>query len=73
MRRLYIKLPGQDCRETREVLELLKCYPGVHECILYFADTKKTVSTLNRFGVDFHPELLKQLKNLLSEAEIVVK
>ena len=73
VRRLYIKLPGRECRETEKVLELLRSYPGVHECILYFADTKKTVSTLNKFGVDFHRDLLSELKNLLGNTEIVVK
>ncbi len=71
--RLYVKLPSQNAAVTNEVLARLKEYPGVHECILYFADTKKTVSTLNRFGVDLNRNLLKDLKNLLGESEIVVK
>ncbi len=73
VRRLYIKVPGRESREMEEVLNLLRRYPGVHECIIYFADTQKTVSTLNKFGVDFHPDLLNSLKNLLGDAEIVIK
>ncbi len=72
-KRLYIKLPSRTCRETESVLDLLRLYPGIHECILYFEDTKKSVSTLNRFGIEIHDELLQKLKNLLGDAEIVVK
>ncbi len=71
--RLYIKLPGQQSPQTAEVLDLLKNYPGVHECILYFADTKKTVSSLNHFGVKLDRELIEQLKILLGDTEIVIK
>ncbi|MBQ4052176.1 MAG: DNA polymerase III subunit alpha [Clostridia bacterium] len=73
VRRLYIKLPSETGPQVSEVLELLKSHPGVHECILYFSDTKKTVSTLNRFGVDICRDLLDNLKILLGESEIVVK
>ncbi len=72
-RKLYIKLPSQISGEMNTVLELLKQYPGVNECILYFSDTKKSVSTLNQFGVDLHPELISGLKKILGESEIVVK
>jgi len=71
--RLYIKLPGRDSEVTQKVLELLRFYPGIHECILYFSDTKKSVSTLNQFGVEICDELLARLKKLLGDAEIVVK
>ncbi|MBQ8894106.1 MAG: DNA polymerase III subunit alpha [Clostridia bacterium] len=72
-KRLYIKLPSRNSAKTDDVLELLRFYPGVHECILYFADTKKSVSTLNKFGVDIEEKLLKDLKKILGESEIVVK
>ena len=73
MQRLYLKLPSREASVTQEVLELLKRYPGVNECILYFTDTQKSFSTLNHFGVDIHNDLLRQLKGILSEAEIVIK
>ena len=71
--KLYIKLPSQQSSKMQYVLDLLKAYPGVNECILYFADTKKSVSTLNRFGVDIHPNLISELKKAVGDAEIVVK
>jgi DNA polymerase-3 subunit alpha len=72
-RRLYLKLSSKDSVEYDQVIELLAKYSGVHECILYFADTKKSVSTLNRFGIDINDHLLKALKNILDESNIVVK
>ncbi len=71
--KLYIKLPSQNSKEMELVLNLLKEYPGVNECVLYFSDTKKSVSTLNKFGVDLHPKLIESLKKMLGDAEIVVK
>ncbi len=72
-KRLYIKLPSRNSQKAEEVLELLRFYPGIHECILYFADSKKSVSTLNKFGVEISEELLQKLKRVLGESEIVVK
>lgn len=72
-RRLYLKLPSSDSSVTAQVLSVLQKYPGVCECILYFSDTKKSVSTLNRFGISIDDELLLSLKNILNEADIVIK
>lgn len=72
-KRLYLKLPSRNSNETEAVLALLKSHPGIYECILYFADTQKSVSTLNRFGVNIEDNLLRELKKILGEAEIVVK
>ena len=72
-KRLYIKLPQKECSEMEQVLEVLKKYPGLHECIFYFEDTKKSFSTLNRFGVDLRDELLNELCQILKKEEIVVK
>ena len=73
MLRLYLKLPSQSAKETDEVLEILKTAPGVHECILYFSDTKKSVSTLNKFGVEISDPLLEKLRIVLKDSEIVIK
>ncbi len=72
-RRLYLKLPGNQSPVTGRVLDVLKMHPGVCECILYFEDTKKSVSTLNRFGISIDDNLLSDLKNILNEANIVIK
>ncbi len=72
-RRLYLKLPSNQSTVTDRVLEVLQKYPGIHECILYFTDTKKSVSTLNRFGISIDDNLLNELKNILNEADIVIK
>ncbi len=72
-KKLYIKLPSQKSPEADAVLQLLKEYPGINECILYFADTKKSVSTLNKSGIEIKPDLVEKLKKMLGDAEIVVK
>ncbi len=73
VKRLYLKLPGQNDPTTERVLEVLQENPGDQECILYFSDTKKSVSTLNKFGIIIGDALLKELKKLLDDSEIVVK
>ncbi len=72
-KRLYLKLPSQNEPITEQVLEILKSKPGVHECILYFSDSGKSVSTLNKSGIELGDELLSQLRNVLKDSEIVVK
>ena len=72
-RRLYLKLSSKDSEEYKQVIEILLAHSGVYECILYFADTHKSVSTLNRFGIDINDQLLKSLKNVLNESNIVIK
>ena len=73
IRRLYLKLPSKNAPQYEQVIEILSEYSGVYECILYFADTQKSVSTLNRFGIDINDQLLGRLKNILDEANIVIK
>lgn len=72
-KRLYIKLPSLDSELTQKVLNILQQYEGIQECILYFEDTRKSVSTLNRFGISICDDLLKNLKELLDSANIVIK
>ena len=72
-RRLYLKMPGNQSPVTGAVLEVLRRHPGVCECILYFEDSQKSVSTLNRFGISIDDALLEELKNILNEANIVIK
>ena len=73
VKRLYLKLPSKESAETEKVISVLKKHSGVQECILYFADTKKSVSTLNNFGIDIGDSLLLELKKILNDSEIVVK
>lgn len=72
-KRLYLKLPSKESGEMKAVLDILQKYPGEHECIFYFEDTKKSFSTLNRFGVALEDDLLNELCNFLKKEEIVVK
>ncbi len=72
-KRLYIKLKSKNSPEFNQVLSVLEKYPGVHECIFYFEDTKKSFSTLNRFGIDIQENLLQELCKILKKDEIVVK
>ena len=72
-KRLYLKLPSQKSLQYERVLETFAKHPGIHECILYFSDTKKSVSTLNKFGINIDDSLLVELKSVLNESDIVIK
>ena len=72
-KRLYLKLVSKDSHQYEQVIKILSEYSGMHECILYFADTQKSVSTLNRFGIDINDQLLSRLKIILDEENIVIK
>lgn len=72
-KRLYIKLKSRESKEFKQVIAVLEKYPGVQECIFYFEDTKKSFSTLNRFGIEIQENLLQELCKILKKEEIVVK
>ena len=73
IKRLYLKIPSQSSLEMQRVLDVLQKHPGAQECILFFSDSKKSVSTLNRFGICIDDSLLFELKKILNDSEIVVK
>jgi hypothetical protein len=70
---LYLKLPSREDALTGKVLYVLKRHSGIQECILYFEDSKKSVSTLNSFGISIDDNLVEDLKELLKSTDIVIK
>jgi DNA polymerase-3 subunit alpha len=73
IKRLYLKLPSREDALTGKVLDVLKRHSGIQECILYFEDSKKSVSTLNSFGISIDDNLVEDLKELLKSTDIVIK
>ncbi len=67
--KLYLKLPSEDSLEYRKTRAILNMFPGENQVVLYFADTKIRRGTL----CSFTDTMLQELKNLLSELNVVLK
>ena len=68
-RKLYLKLSSTDGKMLRRIDLLLEMFIGNDVMVQYFADIKKQRST----GCLIHPALVKELKELLGEENVVVK
>jgi DNA polymerase-3 subunit alpha len=66
---LYLRLPGEDNKVYPKVKAMLNMFPGESGVVLYFADTKQRRGT--RCGL--MDSLLRELKNLLGEENVVLK
>ncbi len=67
--KLYLKLPGEDSLEFRKTRAILNMFPGANQVVLYFEDTKIRRGTL----CSFTETMLQELKNLLTDANVVLK
>ncbi len=67
--KLYLKLPSEDSLEFRKTRAILNMFPGDNQVVLYFEDTKIRRGTL----CSFTDSMLQELKNLLGEANVVLK
>ncbi len=67
--KLYIRLPTRDCPEYERIKLVLNMFPGDRQMVVYFADTKK------RVGAEcvIHPVLVRELRELLGEENVVIK
>ena len=66
---LYLRLPGEEGPLYPKVRAILNMFPGSFSAVVYFADTKARRGTRCAFG----ESMLRELKNLLGEANVVLK
>ena len=67
--KLYLRLKSTDAKARRRIELLLEMFPGRDQMILYFEDNGK------RLGADcvIHGALLRELREMLGEQNVVVK
>jgi DNA polymerase-3 subunit alpha len=68
-RKLFIKLPAADGRESKRILAMMQLFPGVTPVTLVYADTGK------RLGGECNddPRLLEECRALLGEGNVVLQ
>ena len=66
---LYLRLPSEADPRYRKVKAMLNMFPGQSSVVLYFADTKQRRGT----RCVLMESLLKELKNVLGEGNVVIK
>ena len=66
---LYLRLPGETDKRYPKVKAILNMFPGDSSVVLYFADTKQRRGT----RCVLMESLLKELRNVLGEGNVVVK
>ena len=67
--KLYVRINSTDKKHLRRLELLLEMFPGKDPMVVYFADTGK------RLGADclIHAALLRELREMLGEENVVVK
>lgn len=67
--RLYVQVPSMDDPKVKKLRQYLLMFPGSQQMVVCAADTKK------RFGIAcwIHPSLVRELKKLLGDGNVVVK
>lgn len=66
---LYMKINSEADPAYRKVKAILNMFPGDNSVVLYFADTKIRRGTRCSFG----QSMIDELKNLLGNANVVIK
>ena len=66
---LYLQLTGESDPRYRKVKAILSMFPGSGKVVLFFADNRTRRGT----QADFDSRMLEELKNLLGEANVVLK
>ena len=66
---LYLRLPTEEGKLFPKIRAILNMFPGMDPAVLFFADTRLRRGT--RCGL--HPMMLEELKNVLGEANVVLK
>ena len=66
---LYLRLPSEDGKLYPKIKAILNMFPGDSTAVLYFADTKQRRGT----RCAFMDSMLDELKNVLGEANVVLK
>ena len=66
---LYLRLPTEEGKLFAKIKAMLNMFPGSSTAVVYFADTKQRRGT----RCEIRPNLLKELKNVLGEENVVLK
>ena len=66
---LYLRLPNEENALFSKIRAILNMFPGDNQAVVYFADTKQRRGT--RCALD--ERMLKELKNVLGEENVVLK
>ena len=66
---LYLRLPGEEGKLFPKIKAILNMFPGDSPAVLYFADTKQRRGT----RCALMEPMLQELKNVLGEANVVLK
>ncbi len=66
---LYLRLPTEDKVLFRKVRAILNMFPGTDSAVVFFADTRLRRGT----RCDLRYSMLNELKNVLGEANVVLK
>ncbi len=67
--KLYLRLPGEDQVLYPKIRAILNMFPGDSTAVLYFEDTKQRRGT----RVSLMDSMLRELKNVLGDANVVIK
>ena len=67
--KLYLQLSGENDSRYRKVKAILNMFPGEAQVVLFFADNRTRRGT----QVSLDSRMLSELKNLLGEANVVLK
>ena len=66
---LYLRLPGEDDVLYPKIRAILNMFPGDSTAVLYFADTKQRRGTRTALA----DSMIRELKNVLGDANVVIK
>lgn len=69
-RGLYLRVPGQDTPQYRQVLRLLAVFDGQEDVYIRFADTGRMVRMGEAYRTAVNPVLLSELSRLLSQENV---
>ncbi len=67
---LYVRVPGEDTPQYRQVLRLLRVFEGTDTVYIRFKDTAKTVRMGEQYRVMRNPVLLAELTRLLGAENV---
>ena len=66
---LYLRLSAEGCREYRKVRAIVNMFPGNSLVVIFFADTRKRLAG----RCLLRNSMIEELKNVLGEANVVLK
>ena len=66
---LYLRLPGEQGKLYPKIKAILNMFPGTQKTVLFFEDTRARRGTT----CDFRENMLRELKNVLGDGNVVLK